>query len=388
MKRTALIWATLLLLPALVSAQGGAICLYADPTGTNCGFEDNTPGLLQIYVLHTLATGVSSSQFWLPKPACMVGATFLKDTNVLPVFIGESQTGISIGYGSCVNTIHMLTMNYAVSGTSVPDCAYPVLPHPARYFVEAADCDQNVIAATGGTSYINSSRSCQCEELARPPFLEVSMEGVGFGNMGTTRTFDIRNVGGGQLTWTLTDDQHWITVSPSSGSGDGTITVTADRTWLGAGTHLGTISVESNGGNQTLLVSAVVVGEPRPKGISVGVNPDKMYFERFDNQHTFMIRSYRSNDAIAWEARLSVPWLIVAPANGYANGTESSVTVYVDRTRLGSGLIHETTIVIRAPNGDRLNGNPTIDVHVDGPKEAVTANHNTTWGYVKALYRD
>lgn len=388
MKRTLLIWATLLLLPALVSAQGGAICLFADPTGADCGFEDNTPGLLEIYVVHTLAAGVTSSQFWLPKPDCMVGATFLEDTNVLPVFIGNSQTGISIGYGSCVSTIHILTMNYAVSGMSVPDCAYPVLPHPARNFVEAADCDHHLIAATGGTSYINSSRSCQCEELARPPFLEVSMEGLGFADTGTIRTFDIRNIGGGELTWTVTDDQHWMTVSPSSGTGDHTITVTADRAWLGEGTHAGSIFVESNGGSQMLLVSVVVVGNPPPTGIYVGVNPDKLYFERFDNQHTFTIRSYRTAGAIQWRAQVSVPWLVVSPPSGYAIGTESSVTVYIDRTRLGVGDAHETTIIIGAPNGGRLNGNPRIDVHVDGGRETTTATHHSTWGYVKALYRD
>jgi len=319
----------------------------------------------------------------------MIGATWLEDTWVYPVTLGESPTGISIGYGVCVSQpTHILTMNYFFSGTSLPDCALPVLPHPARPFVEAGDCDHHVIAATGGTSYVNSTLDCQCEELPRPPFLQVSAEGLGFGETDTIREFDIQNIGGGELAWTVTDDAHWLSGSSGSGSGNEVITVTADRTWLGAGTHLGSILVESNGGNHTILVSVVVLRPPLPAGIPVVVDPDKMYFERLDNQHTFMIRSYRGTNAIAWEARVGVPWLIVEPASGYATGTESSVTVYVDRTRLGAGDAHESTILITALNGDRLTGNPMIDLHVDGTKEATTATHHTTWGYVKALYKD
>ena len=318
----------------------------------------------------------------------MVGATWLDDTWVYPVTIGDSPSGVSIGYGECLSgPTHILTMDYFVSGTSLPDCALRVLPHPERPFVEAADCVPNLIPATGGTSYLNSSLACQCEELPRPPYLDVFMDGLAFEATSTIRTFDIRNIGEGTLVWTVTDDQGWMSVSPASGSGDGTITVTADRSsLLSPGTHLGTISVESNGGRHTLLVS-IYVANTLPNGIYVGVNPDNLLFGPSENRQTFMIANYRSNAAISWAARESVPWLVVHPSNGYATGTESSVTVYVDRTRLGSGNVHQTTIVIGTVNGDRLNRNPTVKIRVFGPREAAAPARPTTWGYVKALYK-
>ncbi len=393
MKRTVSIWAAILLVPVLAGAQGGAICLYADPNGVECGFDDSAPGPRKIYVLHTLATGVTSSQFSVPVPACMAGATWLEDTWVFPVTLGESPTGVSIGYGFCVaEPTHILTIDYFLSGTSLPDCGLPVLPHPARPFVEAADCDHEVIPATGGTSHVNSSLACQCEELPRPPYLDVSMDGLGFDEADTEREFDLRNIGGGELVWDVSVDVSWLTVSPGSGSGDATLFVTAIRQWLDPGTHLGTITIDSNGGRAELLVSIIVLGPPPPPppppGISIWVNPDSLYFGLEASQRKFMIRNYNTEGAIAWEARVSVPWITVAPANGYARENATEVNVYIDRTRLGPGDRHETRIVIGTYNADRLHLNPTIGIRVDGTQETTTASRSSTWGRVKALYRD
>ena len=111
MVRIVIVWVALCLLPVQLQAQGGAICIYADPAGTDCPLEDKARGLVEFYVLHTLAPGVTGSQFSAPKPSCMVGAT----------------------------------------------------------------------------AYINSSWSCQCEELPPPPVLEVLGSSVVFGKTATTR---------------------------------------------------------------------------------------------------------------------------------------------------------------------------------------------------------
>ena len=86
---------------------------------------------------------------------------------------------------------------------------------------------------------------------------------------GQTRTwaFDITNCGGGTLEWTVNDNQDWITVSPASGSATtetDTVTVTIDTTGVASGaTHTGTITVSSDGGTKTGVVS-VYVQTPQP----------------------------------------------------------------------------------------------------------------------------
>lgn len=98
------------------------------------------------------------------------------------------------------------------------------------------------------------------------PELYVSTSTMDFGTTQTVDYFYIYNDGEGVLNWEITDNQNWITVSPTSGSDDGdrsTITVTVDRGSLSVGSYQGTISITSNGGSATVSVQMEVEeGEP------------------------------------------------------------------------------------------------------------------------------
>jgi surface antigen len=68
----------------------------------------------------------------------------------------------------------------------------------------------------------------------------------------------IQNCGGETLTWSITDDRAWITVSPTGGSTTtetDAVTVRIDTIGL-SGQQLGTISITSNGGNKQGVISA------------------------------------------------------------------------------------------------------------------------------------
>jgi hypothetical protein len=91
-----------------------------------------------------------------------------------------------------------------------------------------------------------------------------------------TRTFDITNCGGGTLTWTVSDDQPWLTVSPSSGdttTETDTVTVTIDTTGLTCdATYTGTVTVTSDGGTKTGTISvSVPCAEAAPVLTPIGI---------------------------------------------------------------------------------------------------------------------
>lgn len=136
----------------------GDIDLFADPSGTNEVIYDRAPGLISIYVVHVgsppYATG---SEFWAPKPACF-NAVWLSDTKPFPVTIGDSQIGVSIGYGTCRATpIHVLTINYLAQGLTGDCCYYGVHADPASGSrrVLSVDCEENLLEITGGYTIIN-----------------------------------------------------------------------------------------------------------------------------------------------------------------------------------------------------------------------------------------
>jgi len=147
-------------------AHADTIGLYADAQGAQCNIVDNATRLLPIYVVHVSSVGSTGSQFSAPKPACMVGAIWLSDTDPFGMFLGTTQTGVTIPYGACKTGPFLATiMNFFGYGTSEPCCSYPVLGHP---YVDpnnptVGDCaNRQVHSAQGLMGTINGNATCPC----------------------------------------------------------------------------------------------------------------------------------------------------------------------------------------------------------------------------------
>lgn len=153
-----------------VLGQTDYISVSGDPYGSDCFLWDVAPGLVTYYVVHYAWVGATASQFWAPKPWCL-GAVYLADAAVFPVTIGDSQTGVSIGYGSCLNgPIHVLTLNFFAQGTSPNCCCYFIYPHPQSETgdIEVVDCNDNLNSAYGWLGYINTDYlTCICTVAGR-----------------------------------------------------------------------------------------------------------------------------------------------------------------------------------------------------------------------------
>jgi hypothetical protein len=152
---------------SLASAQmAGEVGLYADPLGGSCFITDAAPGLLPIYAVHVWSPGASAIQFSAVMPACMVGASFLSDTSVYPVTIGNSQNGVAIGYGACIaSPNNVLIINYFVSGLTTACCELPVGPDPnvPSGSIEVVDCDSQLITGVEGLSGMVNGNPTDCE---------------------------------------------------------------------------------------------------------------------------------------------------------------------------------------------------------------------------------
>ncbi|UCG52704.1 MAG: T9SS type A sorting domain-containing protein [Candidatus Latescibacterota bacterium] len=164
MRRLAFLSLCVLVWASLTFAQVPTLGLYADATGADCNIIDAGPGLLPVYVVVTNTPGVTACQFAAPMPPCMT-TTYLSDSQVFGVTIGNSQNGVGIGFGACLAApLHVLTINYFSSGTTPACCTYPVLPDPAEPSGEIlfVDCDLNQVIGMGLTSTVNGNASCPC----------------------------------------------------------------------------------------------------------------------------------------------------------------------------------------------------------------------------------
>ncbi|UCH85632.1 MAG: BACON domain-containing protein [Candidatus Latescibacterota bacterium] len=326
MSRIIIIAVAALAVAGAAVAQNGAICLFADPAGTDCNLTDETPGMLNIYVVHTLMPGATASQFWAPKPACMVGATWLSDVKPFPVTLGDSQTGVAVGYGGCQpSPLHILTIVYQTSGTTQADCAYFVRPHPNVDSIEAADCNENIVIPGGGKIYINSDLDCLCEEEA-PPELGYSPLSLDFHENIQTHAVQIVNLGGGELSWTAVEAMPWMELNPQLGTNDGTVVVTVDRSLVYPGEQSSLIFLNSNGGTAQIPVRMDVVA-------SLQVFPDQLDFGSQAEQLHISIRNF-GDGIMSWSVSTDDPWISLVPTSGEG---DYEVEVTVDRSGLSGG---------------------------------------------------
>ncbi|NOZ62496.1 MAG: T9SS type A sorting domain-containing protein [Calditrichaeota bacterium] len=115
------------------------------------------------------------------------------------------------------------------------------------------------IGQSASTNYVEASGFLYGDPApTTTPVLHVSTTTLDFGTSATSLTFDISNTGTGSLTWTVTEtpDKAWLTsIIPNSGTGNATVTVTVDRSLLTGSSDTGSLSVASNGGNATIVVS-------------------------------------------------------------------------------------------------------------------------------------
>jgi hypothetical protein len=174
MKRFLLLSIGLLLVAGLAFAQPGSIGVFSNVTGTNCDLYDVAPGLVLIYVVHTMTAGATASQF---RVVCAWGfnMTYLAESPTAPYIKigtcgGPAGFGCAIAYGSCRPGPNMiLTMQYFASGLSAP-CSYcQVMPDisitPPKTSVLVTDCANppHLLNATGGDLVINPTTECMCD---------------------------------------------------------------------------------------------------------------------------------------------------------------------------------------------------------------------------------
>ena len=148
-------------------AQAGAINIFADPLGMSCDHFPLIGTLYFAYAVHVLTPGATASQWSAPLPPCALpGMLWLSDGAIFPVTIGNSQTGVAIGYGGCfASPVHVLTLQIFVQIPTPPCCVWPVLPDPAvpSGQIEVVDCAGVVISSPSQpSSVINPDPTCTC----------------------------------------------------------------------------------------------------------------------------------------------------------------------------------------------------------------------------------
>jgi len=177
-----------------------------------------------------------------------------------------------------------------------------------------------------------------------PPELSINPDPLDF-NFGTMvegniddRTFSISNTGSGTLGWDISNNQPWITVSPTSGINSGEVIVTVNTAQLGPGDYSGTITIRSNGGEPeqgsirfTIKeMSPILSVNPDPLVLNFNIGPINLNDAFFD---TFDISNI-GDGTLEWKISTKQDWINVDPSEGI---NSEEVTIRVKTANLDAG---------------------------------------------------
>jgi hypothetical protein len=125
----------------------------------------SVPGIRTVYVRESFNFGSTAARF---KLGLEPGSTwtYVSETHPFPSTLGNTQTGISVCYGSClVGNILIASVTYMSYGTDQNCSKVLIQPHPDAETVEIMKCDGNPNAAYSRDLYIETSAGfCGCPD--------------------------------------------------------------------------------------------------------------------------------------------------------------------------------------------------------------------------------
>jgi mannan endo-1,4-beta-mannosidase len=178
-------------------------------------------------------------------------------------------------------------------------------------------------------------------------------------------------------SWTVTDNQSWITVSPTSGSNNGsfTVSVTANTATTA---RTGTVTVTGGG-----ITRTVAVTQAGATANNLAVSPT-----------TLSLASAASNSAVAvtanvsWSVTDNQSWITVSPTSGSNNGSFTvSVTANTGTasrsgtvTVSGGGLTQNVAVNQAGTTANNLTVSPTsFSLASAASSGSVTVTANVSW---------
>ncbi len=183
------------------------------------------------------------------------------------------------------------------------------------------------------------------------------------GSNAASQSFTVRNSGGGTLSYSITDNVNWLSVTPTSGASTSetdTITVNYTTSSLTPGTYNGTITITASGATnnpQTIPVTLTVIALPTIERSPATLTPSCMQGDNAASQ-TFTVRNSGSG-TLSYSITDNVNWLSCSPTSGTNTGETDTIRVNYSSSSLTPGT-YNGTITITASGA--TNNPQTIPV--------------------------
>jgi hypothetical protein len=189
-------------------------------------------------------------------------------------------------------------------------------------------------------------------------------------------SFTISNTGGGTLSYSISDNATWLTVSPTSGSTTGPanpITVQYSSASLAAGTYLATITVSAPGATnnpQTIGVTLTITAAPQPTILLNKTSLSPVSVEGANPPNDTFTVSNVGGGTLNFTVTDDTSWLTVSPTSGSTTTAARTITVQYSTTSLAAG-VYTATITVSDPNATNNPQTITVDLTITAAPQPI-----------------
>jgi BACON domain-containing protein len=187
----------------------------------------------------------------------------------------------------------------------------------------------------------------------------------------------ISNTGGGTLSWEVSDNAAWLTLSPASGTGNGAVMLSVATGTLTAGSYNGTVTISATGASPVIVPIVLTVARAPVTPPAIGASPVSFFFTATEGSanpatQTLSI-SNTGGGTLSWEVSDNAAWLTLSPASGTGNG---AVMLSVATGTLTAGS-YNGTVTISATGASPVTVPVVFDVSTfrSGKKTSPSTPH-------------
>ena len=180
-----------------------------------------------------------------------------------------------------------------------------------------------ITLSAAGTTAVTIPVDLTVEAAPIPPTIGTSPATLSFtavqgGSISSSQTVSISNTGGGFLSWLASEDAPWLGISPTSGTGNGLVTVTTTPGSLTAGTYNTLVTINAANAAPVSIPISLTVTAPLT---TVALSPSSLTFSGVQGGANPAGQTVVVNSNGNWTVSSSAPWLTLSPASGNGNGS-------------------------------------------------------------------
>jgi hypothetical protein len=278
-----------------------AAAVSAQTVNVNCGGND---------MVTSDGTHWSADSYYTGGDLLYTGYT-IANTNPQDLYLyrsaraglyGDFSYNIPVPNGSYTVTLKMAEIQFSNKGERVFNVAingvpalsnFDILAHaapltafdqqfPVTVTNGAVKIDVQGVVRKGILSAIQIATASGTVQPPPPPAPVLSLTAGSLSFTGTagasnpaSKSFSVSNTGTGTMAWTAASNQNWLTVSPASGSDQGTISVQPNVAGLAAGTYTASVTVTAPGAAGSpaaVAVTFVVAPAQAPPSTQASIN--------------------------------------------------------------------------------------------------------------------